>query len=314
MKPRVLILVGPTGVGKTALSLEVAQKLNVVEIVSADSRQIYKLMDIGTAKPSREELAIVPHHFIDIKYPDEYYSAGQFGRDARLKIAELLAKDRQPLVVGGSGLYIQALVDGFFEKEIFDPQVKARLKTEIEQHGLSVLYNRLLQVDPNYAQKIHPNDGHRIVRALEVYELTGEPFSLFQEQERHAADFEPVMVGLSMDRAKLYRIIEARVDRMLAQGLVDEVRHLLQRGYNSQLNSLQTVGYREVFDYLEQKSSYDDMVSLIKQHSRNYAKRQMTWFRKDHRITWIDVSDLDSVDRYRQEIVPQILKIWSASS
>lgn len=314
MKPRVLILVGPTGVGKTALSLEVAQKLNVVEIVSADSRQIYKLMDIGTAKPSREELAIVPHHFIDIKYPDEYYSAGQFGRDARLKIAELLAQDRQPLVVGGSGLYVQALVDGFFEKEIFDPQVKARLKTAIEQNGLSVLYHKLQQVDPTYAQKIHPNDGHRIVRALEVYELTGEPFSRFQKQERHAADFEPVMVGLFMDRAKLYRIIDARVERMLAQGLVDEVRHLLQRGYSSQLNSLQTVGYREVFDYLEQKTSYDDMVSLIKQHSRNYAKRQMTWFRKDHRITWIDVSDVGSLDRYRQVIVPQILQIWSASS
>lgn len=310
MKPRVLILVGPTGVGKTALSLLIARELGAIEIISADSRQVYKLLDIGTAKPTLAERSVVPHHFIDIKYPDEYYSAGQFGREARIKIAELQRQGKQPLIVGGSGLYIQSLVDGFFEKEIFDPQLKMRLKTEMATAGLSALYEKLKQVDPDYAQKIHPNDGHRIVRALEVYELTGEPFSTFQEQKRHAADFEPVLVGLTRDRGQLYRMIETRVDQMFAQGLVEEVNSLQQRGYNRQLNSLQTVGYREVFDYLEGKFGYDEMVSLIKQHSRNYAKRQLTWFRKDGRITWIDLTAKNSLEYCRQEIIPQILQLW----
>ncbi|MDZ7265369.1 MAG: tRNA (adenosine(37)-N6)-dimethylallyltransferase MiaA [candidate division KSB1 bacterium] len=311
MKPRILILVGPTGVGKTALSLQIAMELHDVEIISADSRQVYKLMDIGTAKPTPEQRAMVPHHFIDIKYPNEYYSAGQFGREARRKIDELQLQGKRPLVVGGSGLYIQALVDGFFEKEIFDPQVKARLKNLIAEAGLAVLYEKLERVDPNYAQKIHPNDGHRIVRALEVYELTGEPFSTFQEQKRLPADFEPILVGLTMERTQLYQRIDARVEHMLAQGLIDEVHRLQQQGYGSQLNSLQTVGYREVFDYLDQKIGYDEMVSWIKQHSRNYAKRQMTWFRKDCRIKWFELSAMDSCDRCQEEIVSEILRIWS---
>ncbi len=292
MKQQVLIIVGPTAVGKTSLSLALARKWNNVEIISADSRQVYKYMNIGTAKPTPNELAVAPHHFIDIINPDEYFSAGKYGCEARLMIDRLLHEQKIPIVVGGSGLYIRALVDGFFEKQIFDQQVKARLKDEIKNQGLEFFYDRLKQIDPISAGKLHPNDGHRIVRALEVYELTGEPLSAFQNEASQPANFEAVFIGLTRERKHLYEIIEKRVDLMLDQGLVEEVRRLKNMGYCSNLNSMQTVGYREVFEYLDQKVEFNEMVRLIKQRSRNYAKRQMTWFRKDERIQWFDV------DRY----------------
>lgn len=298
MKKRVLIIVGPTAVGKTGLSLALARKLTRTEIISADSRQVYKLMDIGTAKPKPEEIAAVPHHFIDIIYPDEYYSAGKFGREARLIIENLLAQGKSLLVVGGSGLYIRALVDGFFDKQVHNETVKARLKKEIDEQGVAQLYERLVELDPQSADKIHPNDGHRIVRALEVHELTGEPISAFQKKKSQKADFDPVFIGLTRNREHLYQIIEQRVDQMLKDGFVQEVINLGKMGYHSDLNSMQTVGYREIFDYLNQQISYEEMVSLIKQHSRNYAKRQMTWFNKDRRIKWFDMdvfSDLNKL-------------------
>jgi len=306
MNSKILIIAGPTAVGKTGLSLNLAKKLNNVEIISADSRQVYKYMTIGTAKPTPEELATVPHHFIDIKDPDEYYSAGKFGREARRTIARLLNENKIPIVVGGSGLYIRALVDGFFEKPVFDQQIKARLKAEIKSHGLEVLFERLKQVDPISAEKLHPNDRHRIVRALEVYELTGEPLSAFQNQDSQQADFEPIFVGLTRDRKRLYQIIEHRVDQMIEQGLVDEVFQLKKMGYDSNLNSMQTVGYREVFEYLDQKISFDEMARLIKQRSRNYAKRQMTWFRKDERIKWFDVDQYADLNMLYDEILQTI--------
>jgi tRNA dimethylallyltransferase len=303
MKNRVLIIVGPTAVGKTGVSLYLAKQLENSEIISADSRQIYKYMNIGTAKPTQEELTIIPHHFIDIKYPDEYYSAGKFGREARRVIDNLLNEEKTPIVVGGSGLYIRALVDGFFEKQIFDQQVKARLKEEMNKNGLPALYQRLQQVDPISAERFHPNDGHRIVRALEVYELTREPLSAFQSQQSRKADFEPVFVGLTRDRKYLYQMIENRVDFMLEKGLVQEVTQLQKMGYHSQLNSMQTVGYREVFEYLDQKIDFNEMVRLIKQRTRNYAKRQLTWFRKDRRIKWFDVDQYLDLDELGNEIL-----------
>ncbi len=302
MKYRILLIVGPTAVGKTGLSLDLAKKLNNVEIISADSRQVYKYMNIGTAKPTPEELASVPHHFIDIKYPDEYYSAGKFSREARQTIDRLLNVNKFPIVAGGSGLYIRALVDGFFERQVFDQQVKARLKREIAKRGLEVLYERLKKTDPMSAEKLHPNDKHRIIRALEVYELTGIPLSEFQNQENIIASFEPVFVGLTRDRKHLYQIIEDRVDLMFEQGLVNEVIQLQKMGYHSKLNSMQTVGYREVFEYLDQKIEFDEMVRLIKQRSRNYAKRQLTWFRKDDRIKWFDVDQYPGLEKLCNEI------------
>ena len=297
------ILVGPTAVGKTGLSLLLARRLKNIEIISADSRQIYRLMNIGTAKPTPEELSLVPHHFIDIKNPDEHYSAGKFGREARQKIEELLRENKQPVVVGGSGLYIRALVDGFFEKQASDSAVKARLKQQMSEKGVAFLFERLQKIDPISAERIHPNDGHRIVRALEVHELTDIPLSSLQQQESQQANFEPVFIGLTMERLKLYRIIEARVDQMIEDGLVGEIERLQSQGYSSDLNSLQTVGYREVFDYFDNKYDFDEMIRLIKQRSRNYAKRQLTWFRKDKRIRWFDVDEFDDRNELCREIM-----------
>ena len=291
MNNRVLIIVGPTTVGKTDVSLKLAERLKNVEIISADSRQVYKFMNIGTAKPTAEELSKVKHHFIDIKFPDEYYSAGRYGKDARQKIDELFQQCKTPMVVGGSGLYIRALVDGFFDKQISDPEVKKRLKLEIEKTGIAPLYDRLKQVDLNSAEKIHPNDAHRIVRALEVFELTGQSLSEFQKGKPEKANFTPLFIGLNRDRNYLYQVIENRVDSMIKNGLVDEVKKLQKMDYHSHLNSMQTVGYREVFEYLENKINYEQMVRLIKQRSRNFAKRQLTWFRKDKRIQWFNIDD-----------------------
>lgn len=303
MRKRVPIIVGPTAVGKTGLALSLAQRLENIEIISADSRQIYRLMTIGTAKPTSEELSRTPHHFIDIKNPDEHYSAGKFGREARRKIDELVCENKKPFVVGGSGLYIRALVDGFFEKQVSDSRVKARLKQEMGEQGLAALHQRLQAIDPISAERIHPNDGHRIVRALEVFELSEVPLSSFQQEASEVADFEPIFIGLDMERKKLYEVIEQRVDRMIEHGLVAEVEHLKSLGYHSNLNSMQTVGYREVFDYFDNKFDFDEMIRLIKQRSRNYAKRQLTWFRKDKRITWFNIDEYRDWDKLCNEIL-----------
>jgi len=308
MSKHVLLIVGPTAVGKTKLSLALARLLNNVEIISADSRQVYKLMNIGTAKPTRDELSAIPHHFIDIKYPDEYYSAGKFGHEARQKINQLFGEEKTPMVVGGSGLYLRALVDGLFEKQIFDQKIKARLKAEMNRQGIAVLYQQLQKVDPVSAERIHPNDGHRIVRALEVYEITGEPLSLFQSEESQKAEFLPIFIGLTRERKKQYQTIEDRVDFMIEQGLVDEVKNLKRLGYHSELNSMNTVGYREVFDWLSEKIDFEEMIRLIKQRSRNYAKRQLTWFRKDKRINWFELNQNTMLNN----LANQVLKFVSS--
>ncbi|TDI93466.1 MAG: tRNA (adenosine(37)-N6)-dimethylallyltransferase MiaA [Caldithrix sp.] len=292
---RVLFIVGPTGIGKTALAIKLAERLKG-EIVSADSRQIYEFMTIGTAKPTKEELAAVPHHFIDIKTPDEYYSAGQFGSEARVCIVEIQKRGMQPMVVGGSGLYIRALIDGLFEPKIADERVKTNLKKEAGENGISVLHSRLKTIDPRTAAKLHPTDSQRIMRALEVFEVTGEPFSNFVDRKPQPAEFSPCIIGLTLERSELYKRIEERVDIMLELGLLDEVHELRKMGYGQDLNALQSVGYQEGFLYLDGKLSISEMAALIKQKTRNYAKRQMTWFRKDERIDWVDLGKFDSLN------------------
>ncbi|MCH7755949.1 tRNA (adenosine(37)-N6)-dimethylallyltransferase MiaA [candidate division KSB1 bacterium] len=292
---RVLFIVGPTGIGKTALSIKLAKRVKG-EIVSADSRQIYKFMTIGTAKPTHEELASVPHHFIDIKTPDEYYSAGQFGSEARICIAEIRKREKQPIVVGGSGLYIRALMDGLFEPKIADELVKTNLKKEAGENGIAVLYDRLNTVDPKTAAKLHSTDSQRIMRALEVFEVTGEAFSNFVDLKPRPSEFEPCILGLTLERSELYERIEKRVEAMLERGFLDEVKELQKMGYRSELNSLQSVGYREAFLNLDDKLSISEMTALIKRKTRNYAKRQMTWFRKDKRIHWINLSKFGSIN------------------
>ena len=289
---KVLFIIGPTAVGKTALSLSLAEEQGS-EIVSADSRQVYKFMDIGTAKPSLEEMSRVKHHFIDIRQPDQYYSAGEYGREARAQIAELHNRGVVPIVVGGSGFYIQALVDGLFAPKISDPEIKQKWRDKVRDLGQDEVFNYLKQVDPVSAERLHPNDTQRIVRALEVYELSGKPISDFKKGEEKPADFTPVFIGLNRDRKTLYKRIEQRVESMIRSGLIDEVKGLRDRGWGPELNALKTVGYQEVYDFFNGLLTLDEMVERIKINSRRYAKRQLTWFRRDVRVHWLELDIVD---------------------
>lgn len=262
-----------------------------MEIVSADSRQVYRYMDIGTDKPTSSRLESVPHHCIDIRDPDEFFSAGEYGQLARRIIEEIFHRNRIPIVVGGSGLYIRALVDGVFSGNARDIHIRERLKGEAEEGGLDVLYRRLSRIDPDAVQKIHAHDMRRIIRALEVYELTGEPISRVQKDRTEAADFTPLFWSLRWDRDVIYQRIEERVDRMIESGLVDEVKGLRKMGYGRQNNSLDSVGYKEIFDFLDDQLPLDESINLIKQNTRRFVKKQMTWFRRDARIKWIDVRE-----------------------
>jgi len=300
---KVLIIVGPTAVGKTALSLSIAEVLGC-EIVSADSRQVYQYMDIGTAKPTRQELSRIPHHFIDIRQPDQYYSAGEYGREARVRIAVLHEKEITPVVVGGSGFYIQALVDGLFAPKISDPEIKQRWRDKVIEQGQDAVFNYLKQVDPVSAERLHPNDTQRVVRALEVYELSGKPISAFKKGEETPADFTPVFIGLNRERGLLYKRIEQRVDLMIESGLVDEVKRLREKGWGPELNALKTVGYQEVYDYFDGNLTFEEMIEKIKITSRRYAKRQLTWFRRDRCIHWVELDNIS----YNQA-VKKILEI-----
>ncbi|MCH7869540.1 MAG: tRNA (adenosine(37)-N6)-dimethylallyltransferase MiaA [Myxococcales bacterium] len=216
---------------------------------------------------------------------------------------EIFSRKRQPIVVGGSGLYIRALVDGLSEPKVADQELKANLKQEAKEKGLEVLYERLQVADPVTAEKLHSNDSQRIMRALEVTDLTEEPYSKFLAATPRPAEFEPVFIGLHMDRSKLYERIERRVDLMLKQGLLGEVKNLQALGYDSDLNALQSVGYHEAIEFIAKELTYSEMVTLIKQKTRNYAKRQMTWFRKDKRINWIAIDDETELTELAEEII-----------
>jgi tRNA dimethylallyltransferase len=298
----VIFLVGPTAIGKTSIALQIAKKL-AVEIVSADSRQIYQFLTIGTAKPSAEELLTVPHHFIDLLEPDKPYSAGKFGRDARLVIHQILKRKKVPLVVGGAGFYIKALIDGLSEVEIDTTSVREELRRRWKQGESELLYAELNAVDPQMAESLEKNDKQRVLRALEVYLVSRRRLSEMQKTEAKPAEFKPLMFGLTAERKFLYEKINSRVDNMFARGLIAEVKVLIRRGYNRELNALNTVGYKEVFDYLEHKMSYEEMVSEIKTNSRRYAKRQLTWFRSDERIHWIDVGKIKSIQQVADRII-----------
>ncbi len=286
----VLFIVGPTASGKTRLSLEIALQTHV-EIVSADSRQLYRHMDIGTAKPLPEERKRVPHHMIDILEPDADFNAGEYSRMARRIISEIFERGVQPLVVGGSGLYIKSIVDGIFEGETVDPALRQHLKQRVKTEGSLSLHADLTRRDPDSAAKIHPNDAKRIIRALEIYTVTGRPASRMQQEETRPADFPYTMFGLRWDRTALCNRIDTRVDAMMGDGLIEEVSRLKKMGYEPELNSLDSVGYKEVFGYLSGARTLQETTDLIKQNTRRFAKRQMTWFRRDQRITWIDLED-----------------------
>jgi tRNA dimethylallyltransferase len=285
-----IVLVGPTGAGKTELSILIASEIPV-EIVSADSRQIYKYMDIGTAKPSNQILSEIRHHFINILEPDQNYSAGQFGLQARAVIDEIFQGNRTPLIVGGSGLYIKALLNGFFEGDIRDEKIRNSLEKRLAREGSQTLYEELIKLDRAAAMKIHPNNSQRIIRALEVCLAANEKFSDLQRKKLPKVNFRTLKFGINKPRAQLYEDINRRVDQMFNNGLVEEVKGLLGKGYKKSLNSLNSVGYKEVIDYLEGSIDFETCVDLVKQNSRRYAKRQLTWFRADHGIKWFSIYD-----------------------
>lgn len=290
---KVLILLGPTGVGKTGASILLAKALNT-EIISADSMQIYRHMDIGTAKPSKEERTTVRHHMIDIVNPSEAYSTGKY-IEAVVPIIEGLHKtERIPVVVGGTGLYIKAMTKGIFSGPSADWTLREYLLSmEKEENGS--LYNYLKELDPEAAEKITPNDTRRIIRALEVCLKSKETLSEMQKKLTSPLPFEFIKIGLSRERKELYRMIEKRVDKMIIDGLVNEVKKAIEMTGNSEipLPSMQAIGYKEVAMYLQGQITLDEAIRLVKRGTKRYAKRQFTWFRKEEGIHWFDITGID---------------------
>ena len=295
MKSRLLCLLGPTAVGKTEIAIQLAQRLNA-EIVSVDSRQIYQRMDIGTAKPTPEEQQSARHHLIDCVDISQPFSVADYQSLADAAIADIQNRGKRVLLVGGAGLYFRAIVDGLFEGPGADPSLRKRLEAEAAQFGVEALHKRLHACDPESAERIHPNNVVRVIRALEVYELTGTPMSELQQQWHPEKQRYPfIAFGLTMPRALLYRRIEQRVDVMLANGLIAEVESLLKAGYARDSVALQSFGYRELIAYLGGDCTYMEAISQLKQNTRRFAKRQLTWFRKDTRIEWLDRESISDI-------------------
>ena len=284
-----LCILGPTAVGKTELALRVAARVGG-EIVSVDSRQIYCHMDIGTAKPNPEQLELVPHYMINCVMPDEPFSAADFQKGADAAIRQIRQRGNVPILVGGSGMYFRTLVDGLFNGPQADPVFRQKLRKEADEMGIQHLYRRLETIDPDAAEKIHHNDLLRIIRALEVYQKSGRRISeLRQQWDSGEPRYELAAFGLNRPRDELYQRIEARVDQMMDEGLLDEVRWFSE--YGRDLRSMNCLGYKELLAYLNGECDLDEAVQLIKRNTRRYAKRQLTWFRKDRRIIWIDLSE-----------------------
>ena len=286
MERKIIVIVGPTCSGKTKIGISLAKKLHT-EIISADSRQIFKYLNIGTAKPTTDELQLVKHHFIDLLEPDKEYNVSKFETEALKIIDELLERGKIPIVVGGSGLYIKALVEGIFDSVDVDEEFREELKQKREKFGNEYLYEELKKVDPQSASKMLPQNWKRVMRALEVYHLTGEPIWKIQENYERKVDYNFVQFGLNWDRKILYANIESRVDEMIENGLVNEVKNVLANGFSKNLNALNTVGYKEIISHLGNEITLERAIELIKRNTRRFAKRQMTWFRKSKKIQWL---------------------------
>jgi len=289
----ILVIVGPTAVGKTELAIEVAKQLDG-EIISADSMQVYRGLDIGTAKPSEEERQGIPHHLLDVVDPHEEFSVADYLRMVEEVLADLAKRDKTPILAGGTGLYIQAVLQGFvFSPGGKDPQLRAQLEKVAETQGNEALHTRLAQVDRETAQRLHPNDRRRIIRALEVFYSTGRPLSEhLRMQEERRPRYRSVKFGLIRNRARLYERINARVDHMMEAGLLEEVKRLLQQGLRDDSTAMQALGYKELAGYLRGEYDLEEAVRLLKRDTRHYAKRQLTWFRRDKEIIWLDLDQL----------------------
>ena len=290
-KQKVIVICGPTASGKTALSIELAKKIKG-EIVSCDSMQIYKEMDIGTAKPTKEEMQEIPHYMINTIFPNERYSVADYKKDAKKAIREIIKKGKVPIIVGGTGLYVDSLIYEIEYPDIkFDEKYRQELEEQVRKDGLEKLYNKAKKIDPEAMLKISSNDKKRILRVLEIYKATGKTKT---EQERKSREKEPefdyLVYGLNMPREKLYERINLRVDIMIKQGLIKEVEEIYKK-YNEFPTAMQGLGYKEVVEYLEGHLTKEEMIEKIKQETRRYAKRQMTWFRKNKQTIWLDTEN-----------------------
>ncbi len=291
-----MALVGPTGVGKTELSLQLAERLRA-EIISADSMQVYRGMDIGTAKATAQERERVPHHLIDLVDPDEEFSAAQYQELARAAIAQVAARGHLPILVGGTGLYVRAALDPYeFTQVEVDWAYREGLQRLAVRHGPEHLHSILREVDPAAAAKLHPNDLRRVIRALEVHHHTGERISDWQAvSQAKPALYDILMIGLTRPRDELYARIDARVEMMIGDGLIDELQRLVEQGFAEDSIAGQALGYKELLPYLRGETSLEAAVELLKRDTRRYAKRQLSWFRADPRVEWIDLSQYASV-------------------
>jgi len=295
LKPKIIIICGPTALGKTSMAIKVAEIFNG-EIIGADSMQIYRYMDIGTAKPTADEQSHVAHHMIDLIDPDEHFDARQFAEMAYEKIIRLYTRGITPFVVGGTGLYIKALVHGLFKSGPSDIQVRERLQEQARIYGVDFLHQKLRRYDPDTSERIHANDSYRIIRALEVNELTGKSITELQQDHGFKENrFNALKIGLHIKRELLYDRIDRRADAMIDSGFFDEVNRLLGMGYSDDLKSMQSIGYRHLIDFIKGRCSWDETLRTLKRDTRRYAKRQLTWFKTEPEIVWKEPGQLREI-------------------
>jgi tRNA dimethylallyltransferase len=300
MVQKIIIICGPTAVGKTRVSIELAKKFEG-EIVSADSQQVWHGMNIGTAKVNLTERAEVPHHLIDIAEPNEHFDAAKFVELADKAIEDISSLGKRVFVVGGTGMYLRLLVNGLCEAPPQDPEVRKQIEAEVETKGLQKMHDRLMELDPESALGIHPNDPTRIVRALEIYELSGTLASEFRKMHGYGEQrYDALKIGLNIEREELYKRINERIDHMLEQGLLDEVTALLEK-YGPDAQGLKAVGYREFVHHLQGECPLEKAVELAKRNSRRFAKRQLTWFRSDNEITWFKPDEMEGICIHLQQ-------------
>lgn len=300
-KGKLIVLIGPTAVGKTKLSIELAKKYNG-EIISGDSMQIYKGMDIGTAKITDAEMDGIPHYLIDIKNPDESFSVAEFQQLVRQRIEEIQGRGKLPMIVGGTGLYIQSVIyDYQFTDAPSDEVFRKELEKRTKEEGKETIYQELLRVDPEAGEKIHPNNVRRVIRALEIFRCTGKTMTEYQEDQIPNLLYKVALIGLTMDREELYNRINHRVDKMMSQGLLDEVRRLHASEFRD-CQSIQAIGYKELYRYLDGNITLEDAIEELKRNSRRYAKRQLTWFRNKMNVQWFNMTNIKDMEKKIAEI------------
>jgi len=312
---QVIVIVGPTASGKTSLSIEIAKRLGG-EIISADSMQIYKHMNIGTAKPTSDEMQGIKHYLIDEVLPSEDFNVVKYKELANKYIEEIIKKNKQPIIVGGTGLYISSLINNInFSESECDWELREVLKKEAEENGPQYIHDKLKLVDPESATNIHPNNIKRVIRALEVYNQTQKPISYHNEMSRSVpSKYSYIIIGLTMDRQYLYERIEKRVDIMLENGLVDEVKNLIELGFADSLISMQGIGYKEILSYINNERTLEEAIEIIKQDSRRYAKRQITWFKRINDIKWFSLDNYGNTNIIVEDAIAYISEFLDLES